>query len=249
MNKDKKYKIIRSFGLPCFKLYYHPNIIGKENIPVNGPLVICGNYLNILDQIPVMCSTKRIIHWMRKKDDFQGKYGKIMDEIGTIWIDEHNNYLEEAMEYLRNGEVVGVFPEGIRNSYRLTQLRIMRLEKKLLEIHNMKYLSGTDCMNMTYFTQKEINEEIKKLEIIKQRLLSNGIQVVDKDILLPFKDDAVRIAKETDASIVPFSVTGSYVKNSNDLVVRFDSAFKVDNIEKANKNLRNKVKQLIIKNY
>ena len=57
-----------------YKLWYRPTIIGKENIPKEGSLLIVGNHINIMDQCNVIIATKRCIHYMAKKEYFDPKY-------------------------------------------------------------------------------------------------------------------------------------------------------------------------------
>lgn len=253
MSIDTNYKVVRGVGVPIFKLYYHPKIINAEFIPKEGPIILCGNHLNVLDQFPVICATKRVTHWMAKKEYFEGKLGSFFKATGAICVDRYGDASkskEEAINYLKKGSAVGIFPEGTRNIYRLVQLKIMALEKKIIQINNKESLRGSDCMNMVYYLQKQIEEELKKLELVKEQLAERGIQVVDNDILLPFKFGAVSMAKETGAQLVPFAVTGDFAFRSKNLTVRFGEPFAVtDDLEAANDRLRQDVKHLIYKNY
>ena len=59
------------------------------------------------------------------------------------------------------------------------------------------------------------------------------------------------MASKTNAKIVPFGVTGHYVKNSNDLTVSFAKPLDVNNynsLEEANLALRENVKSLVKQN-
>ena len=49
---------------PVFKFYYNPKIIGKENIPKEGPIIIAGNHKHLYDQCLPIISTKRPIHYI-----------------------------------------------------------------------------------------------------------------------------------------------------------------------------------------
>ena len=58
------------------------------------------------------------------------------------------------------------------------------------------------------------------------------------------------MAKKTNATIVPFGITGDYKFRSKDLTVRFGTPFKVENmtLEEANEKLRNEVGKLMKEN-
>ncbi len=67
--------------------------------------------------------------------------------------------------------------------------------------------------------------------------------------LLPFKFGAVSMAKKSNATIIPFGLTGDYKFRSKNLTVRFGKPFKVtDDLEKANEKLYNEVKHLMEEN-
>ena len=60
------------------------------------------------------------------------------------------------------------------------------------------------------------------------------------DIIMPFKFGAVKMARDTDTSIVPFVITGKYKPFERGLKVKFLEPLKVgENLEEANINLMN----------
>lgn len=70
-----------------------------------------------------------------------------------------------------------------------------------------------------------------------------------KDIIMPFKYGAVKLAKEAKCYIVPFSITHKYKFLKKSVIICFDKPYKVtDNLEKENKKLENKVIKLIRRN-
>ncbi len=173
-----------------FKIYYKPIIINKKNIPKSGPIIICGNHMHIYDQCPVILSTKRIIHYMAKKEYFEGKLKWFFKITGCIPVNREikdNNATALAIEILNKGGAIGLFPEGTRNK--------------------------------------------------------------TKEFLLPFKFGAVSMAKKTNATIVPFGISGKYKRNEK-LMIRFGQPFKVENmtLEEANKKLYDEVSSLMQKN-
>ena len=77
MMMNKKVPFLYKFGRfilgPIFKFYYTPTIIGKENIPKNGSIIIAGNHKHLYDQCLTIIATKRGIHYMAKKEYFDDK--------------------------------------------------------------------------------------------------------------------------------------------------------------------------------
>ena len=70
------YKFGRHALGPFFKWYYKPTIIGKENIPKSGAILIVGNHKHLYDQCLSIISTKRYIRYMAKKEYFDNKKTK-----------------------------------------------------------------------------------------------------------------------------------------------------------------------------
>ena len=87
------YKVGRLILGPVFKLYYNPKIIGKENIPKEGPILIVGNHKHLYDQCLSIISTKRYIKYMAKKEYFDSKKTAwFFKSVGCIPVDELSAY-------------------------------------------------------------------------------------------------------------------------------------------------------------
>lgn len=263
------YQIGRMVGTPLFKNYYHPTIIGAENIPKDGSILLCGNHLHVLDQFPVIASTKRTSHWMAKKEYFDGKLGPLFKLTGAICVDRAVDGKKaelEAIRYLENGSAVGLFPEGTRNGMKKEKLEdIYKLYQNDLSFEEFQKLMPKDTLASQVNVLEKLYQDGKiKIDEYKNYLLSsklalkelsqNGI-ISEEDyydsILLPFKYGAVSMAKKTGAKIIPFAVTGKYEKGSKNLMVRFGNPLQVqedETLEMANYILRNNIKSLVYKN-
>lgn len=113
------YRIGRFILGPFFKWYYNPTIIGKENIPKEGAILIVGNHKHLYDQCLSIISTKRFIKYMSKREYFDNKKTRwFFKAVGCISVDRsvHDGKAKgEAIETLKNGGAIGLFPEGTRN--------------------------------------------------------------------------------------------------------------------------------------
>lgn len=91
-----------------------------------------------------------------------------------------------------------------------------------------------------------LQEAIKNLNENKViGIFPEGTTNKTNDIIMPFKYGAVKMASETNAYIVPFSITGEY-KLFGRLKITFGEAYKVGtDLEQENKILMNKVIDLI----
>ena len=105
--KDKYYiyKILRFILFPIFILYFNPKIIGKENIPKEGSMILVGNHVHIMDQCNVIVSTKRCIHFLAKEELFNSFFGFFFRWMGLIPVKrktKDGKALPESINYLEN---------------------------------------------------------------------------------------------------------------------------------------------------
>ena len=116
--KGAAYKILLPIYGIFYRLKYKPTIIGANNIPKKGPIILCGNHKHTHDQMNVMIVTRRIIHYMAKEEYFEGKYAWFFKLAGCIKVDRriHDEEAKQtALNILNSGGAVGIFPEGTRN--------------------------------------------------------------------------------------------------------------------------------------
>ncbi len=113
------YRFLRAAGGPLLKLIYRPRIIGSENIPESGSVIIAGNHKHAFDPLLIDISTKRIVRTLAKKELHDGAFGFIFKSTGTIPVDLHSSRnkeaLESAIEVVKNGGAVNLSPEAKRN--------------------------------------------------------------------------------------------------------------------------------------
>lgn len=112
------YKIIRPIVVMYIKICYKPTIIGIENIPKEGRILIAGNHTKWLDPLLLICAVKRQVHFLAKDELFHGKTKFILEGVGAIPVNRKihdKSALENAYKFLEEDLCVGIFPEGTIN--------------------------------------------------------------------------------------------------------------------------------------
>lgn len=107
------------------------SVSGVENVPAEGAGVIALNHTGYLDftyaGIPAFLQGRRKVRFMAKKEVFDNKYsGPIMRSLKHIPVDRAQGTASyhQAVEYLRSGELVGVYPEAtISRSFELKEFK------------------------------------------------------------------------------------------------------------------------------
>ena len=97
------------------KVVFRPKVIGKENIPSDGKMVIAGNHTKFLDPVLLLSISRRTIHFLAKAELVNGPFGFIFRHMGIIPVNrdiKDKSVLPASSKYLENGEIIGVFPEG-----------------------------------------------------------------------------------------------------------------------------------------
>ena len=113
------YRVVRTLGYPIFLLLYRPEFEGRNNIPKSGSVILAGNHTNNLDAAIMLAGPKRVVHMLAKKELFKNKISNaFFRSMGCIPVDRKihdENAKSEAIEVLKNNEVIGIFPEGTVN--------------------------------------------------------------------------------------------------------------------------------------
>ncbi|OZU90095.1 1-acyl-sn-glycerol-3-phosphate acyltransferase [Virgibacillus indicus] len=113
------YKFAKNAVAILFFPLYRIKIIGKENVPKEGPVIICSNHISNLDPPVVGITSPRDIHFMAKGELFEKRFlGKLLLGIQAFPVRRglsDRNALRKGLEILKNGETLGLFPEGTRS--------------------------------------------------------------------------------------------------------------------------------------
>ena len=117
MMKCRLYRVLRPIAVFLLRVLYRIKIVNREYIPKTGPVLLVGNHKHNLDFLSVISGTKRTVHFLAKKE-LMDKHGWLFGKLGIIPVDrskKNKKSISDAVNYLKNDEVVGIFPEGTFN--------------------------------------------------------------------------------------------------------------------------------------
>ena len=123
MEPAKKKGAFYSFGQFLLRLIFYPlyrlRVVGRENLPESGPVLICSNHIEGFDPILIGIALKRQVFYMAKEELFHNKFfAKILRGLGAFPVLRGSggaDALAEGCRLLNENAVVGVFIEGTRS--------------------------------------------------------------------------------------------------------------------------------------
>lgn len=99
--------------------FYRIKVIGKENVPKQGGVLLCTNHIDNLDPPVVGITCPRSVHFMAKEELFEVPVLKtVLPKVNAFPIKRgmsDRQALRKALSILKAGKVVGLFPEGTRS--------------------------------------------------------------------------------------------------------------------------------------
>ena len=121
MKKDNIFRkagkcIISSVIYAYCKVVYKVQIIGKENVPQEGPLIFCGNHRTYLDPPLIVVTAGRDMRFFAKEELRKNPLFAFLGFVYRgIYVSRDIGPLKDGLRELRDGGCVGLFPEGTRN--------------------------------------------------------------------------------------------------------------------------------------
>ena len=129
--RDRPYRFVIRFALVVFRLFrFRFDVRGSEHVPVSGGAIICSNHVSYFDFTYLGLGAlpqHRLVRFMAKAAVFDNRFaGRFMRAMQHIPVDRKAGAaaFESAVRALKDGEVVGVFPEAtISTSFTLKELK------------------------------------------------------------------------------------------------------------------------------
>ncbi|MDR1290535.1 MAG: MFS transporter [Planctomycetaceae bacterium] len=102
-------------------VFYRPKIIGLENIPESGGFIVTSNHVSLVDGMLLAAISPKMIRFLAFEPMVPKFFEPLVRETGLIKLLPGKKAvvaIRAAREGLRNGDIIGIFPEGgiTRNS-------------------------------------------------------------------------------------------------------------------------------------
>lgn len=110
-----RYRIFRVVMRALGRILWGFTVYGEEKMPRKGALVVAANHTQYLDPVYICMAIPRRVQWMGKKELFAFPFAAFFYFIGTFPVDREGGGragLRTALNFLRNGWTLGIFPEG-----------------------------------------------------------------------------------------------------------------------------------------
>ena len=93
---------------------------GGENVPTTGGCIVASNHVSFLDPPALGCGVRnRVVRFMARDTLFQPPwFGNVLHRVGVIPISREKGdvgALRKAIQCLKEGSCIGLFPEGTRS--------------------------------------------------------------------------------------------------------------------------------------
>lgn len=108
---------LRPLGRAVFRRRFDIRVHGDEHVPLTGPAIIASNHLGLMDGPLLAAFAPRAVHALTKKEMFEGRTGTFLRAVGQIPLSRYDvdpAAIKDCLKVLRDGGVVGIYPEGTR---------------------------------------------------------------------------------------------------------------------------------------
>jgi 1-acyl-sn-glycerol-3-phosphate acyltransferase len=110
------YRAVRAIGTPVFQVASRPTVLHRERAEMPGGWLLAANHESPFDPALLIATTPRVIHWLSIVEIFQHPLSRwFLTAMGALPLDRSrpdSTTVHRAVRLLRDGEVVGIFPEG-----------------------------------------------------------------------------------------------------------------------------------------
>jgi len=116
---SRVYQAVGALSLPIVRFLFRLRATGLEHLPAEGGFVLAANHTSNFDPWPLALPLfpQRWLRFMAKSELYWWPLGRLLDAAGVFPVERGRGDVEaiaKAVELVRSGEVVVMFPEGTR---------------------------------------------------------------------------------------------------------------------------------------
>lgn len=104
---------------PIYRLIFWYQVDGLENLPKDRGVIFCCNHISFMDPILWIIKVRKRIHFMAKEELFHNWFLRwILPKVDVFAIKRgvgDMSSLDNAVDLVNKGEIIGIFPEGTRS--------------------------------------------------------------------------------------------------------------------------------------
>jgi 1-acyl-sn-glycerol-3-phosphate acyltransferase len=120
------YLLVRFVLRPLVYVVFRPTVVGRENVPLHGPVILASNHLSFIDSIGIPLVAPRKVAYLAKAEYWRGSgfsgwvSRTLFTALGALPVERQDHRaaqaaLDTAMGVLRAGGAFGIYPEGTRS--------------------------------------------------------------------------------------------------------------------------------------
>jgi len=113
------YELARRTVAVTMRLVWRIRAVGLENVPLAGPLIVVANHVSNLDPPALGALLPRPLYYMAKEELFAiPVLGTVIRAVNAFPVDRSRSdvaAIKRAVDVLRQGHALAIFPEGGRN--------------------------------------------------------------------------------------------------------------------------------------
>ena len=111
---------------PLSRLLYRPTIEGKDNVPLDGGVILASNHRSFIDSFAIPLVSPRKVRFLAKEEYWTGDGVKFLLQkgfftaVGMVPVNRRSptaaqESLDKGLEVLKAGDAFGIYPEGTRS--------------------------------------------------------------------------------------------------------------------------------------
>lgn len=113
------YRLFRSLFRAIFSFAFRWQVIGREHIPKEGPVILCANHISLWDPPLLGSGIERQVCFMAKEELFRiPVLSYLITQFGAFPVKRgagDRAAIRSTLKILEEGKILGIFPEGSRS--------------------------------------------------------------------------------------------------------------------------------------